>query len=305
MPEEWYYSSGGQQNGPVPLERLRELVYSGTLKARDLVWKQGMAQWSPLSSVPDLFPPAGGGSPSGPAYSGPPPPRQQPAPAPAPAPAPSPRFEAPPVQQRMPASNPAPAMAAPPRQQPAPAAPLPGPNLAPPSAPEPQATAPASQSLGGHAPVSRSSFQTARQRRFQPATSWMDLFDWKFEKYLTPWIVRATWLICVIGAFLWLAFISIGTLWSLAPDMSSSRSETQTSSSLDNQRSFEERPSSGPPGWLSARLVSAIAGLTGIGFVIVMLLWIRVVLETSIVLFNISATLSAMDQKADAQRAGP
>ena len=81
MPEEWYYTSAGQQSGPVPLERLKELVYNGTLKARDLVWKQGMSQWNPLSSVPELFPPVGGGNAGSPAYSGAPPPRQQPAPA--------------------------------------------------------------------------------------------------------------------------------------------------------------------------------------------------------------------------------
>src|SRR5687768_17584095 len=50
----WYYAQGGQQAGPVTLDALRGLVSSGGLRAGELVWTDGMPQWSPAGEVPAL-----------------------------------------------------------------------------------------------------------------------------------------------------------------------------------------------------------------------------------------------------------
>ncbi len=47
----WYYASGGQQQGPVEDAQFDALIQSGQIKPADLVWKEGMANWQPLSTV--------------------------------------------------------------------------------------------------------------------------------------------------------------------------------------------------------------------------------------------------------------
>lgn len=51
MAAEWYYASGGQQLGPVNTEELRSLLRDGSLKPSDLVWKDGMPDWSPAATI--------------------------------------------------------------------------------------------------------------------------------------------------------------------------------------------------------------------------------------------------------------
>jgi hypothetical protein len=52
----WYYSNGGQQEGPVSTSRLRELAASGQLQPSDLVWSEGMANWAAANTVKGLVP---------------------------------------------------------------------------------------------------------------------------------------------------------------------------------------------------------------------------------------------------------
>lgn len=47
----WYYASGGQQQGPVDDTQFEAMIQSGQIKPADLVWKEGMANWQPLSTV--------------------------------------------------------------------------------------------------------------------------------------------------------------------------------------------------------------------------------------------------------------
>jgi uncharacterized RDD family membrane protein YckC len=70
----WYYSDNGRQAGPVDDAGLDGLIRLGAVKPDTLVWKEGMANWQPLSTV-------------------------RPAPAPDPVPAPPPPPPAP-VQQQ-------------------------------------------------------------------------------------------------------------------------------------------------------------------------------------------------------------
>lgn len=52
---DWYYSHNGEQMGPVPVSELERLASSGGFdKDKDLVWREGMADWLPVASVPEL-----------------------------------------------------------------------------------------------------------------------------------------------------------------------------------------------------------------------------------------------------------
>jgi len=52
---QWYYLKSGQQQGPVSLERLRELAQQGELKPEDLVWSASMTDWTPAEAVEGIF----------------------------------------------------------------------------------------------------------------------------------------------------------------------------------------------------------------------------------------------------------
>lgn len=45
----WYYALNGQQQGPVPAEELGRLASAGVIAATTLVWRDGLADWQPLS----------------------------------------------------------------------------------------------------------------------------------------------------------------------------------------------------------------------------------------------------------------
>jgi TM2 domain-containing membrane protein YozV len=53
--QEWYYSVDGDRQGPVSGAELKKLAEAGTLKATDLVWKDGMADWVAAKSIKGLF----------------------------------------------------------------------------------------------------------------------------------------------------------------------------------------------------------------------------------------------------------
>lgn len=53
----WYYVRDGQQDGPHSDEALQQLAGSGRLDAATLVWREGMADWLPISqAAPHLLP---------------------------------------------------------------------------------------------------------------------------------------------------------------------------------------------------------------------------------------------------------
>jgi len=58
MADQWYYAKGGQQLGPVSTDELKQKIATGEVAATDNVWKDGMANWLPASTVPEL---SGGG----------------------------------------------------------------------------------------------------------------------------------------------------------------------------------------------------------------------------------------------------
>ena len=57
---EWYCAPDSGQAGPMPLERLRDMIRTGDLKGEDFVWNETMSDWVPASTVNvlgDLFRP--------------------------------------------------------------------------------------------------------------------------------------------------------------------------------------------------------------------------------------------------------
>ena len=55
MAAEWHYSNDGQEHGPVSASVLKNLAKSGALLPSDLIWKEGMAEWTPAGKVKGLF----------------------------------------------------------------------------------------------------------------------------------------------------------------------------------------------------------------------------------------------------------
>jgi hypothetical protein len=52
---QWYCGRAGQQSGPFTEEQVKEFAASGQLLPTDLVWRQGMAQWTTATAA-GLFP---------------------------------------------------------------------------------------------------------------------------------------------------------------------------------------------------------------------------------------------------------
>jgi len=52
--DQWYLGVGGQQQGPFAFGDLAAQVSTGALTPATLVWKAGMAQWTPAQQVPEL-----------------------------------------------------------------------------------------------------------------------------------------------------------------------------------------------------------------------------------------------------------
>ena len=58
---QWFYSSGGEQSGPVPTAQLISIARGGQLEQYDLVWREGMDAWESASDIPELARAWGGG----------------------------------------------------------------------------------------------------------------------------------------------------------------------------------------------------------------------------------------------------
>ena len=52
---QWFYAQNGQKFGPIDAAMLRQLAEKGQLQPTDLVWREGMAEWSPGSRIKGLF----------------------------------------------------------------------------------------------------------------------------------------------------------------------------------------------------------------------------------------------------------
>jgi hypothetical protein len=51
---QWYFGRDGAQGGPVSEDELRRMLAAGNLRATDLVWRDGMADWQPAARVAEF-----------------------------------------------------------------------------------------------------------------------------------------------------------------------------------------------------------------------------------------------------------
>ena len=54
----WYYVSAGKQVGPVDDPQLQELARTGQVQMNTLVWREGMSEWQPYSTIASPAPAA-------------------------------------------------------------------------------------------------------------------------------------------------------------------------------------------------------------------------------------------------------
>lgn len=52
----WYYTRGGERQGPVAQADLQQRIAAGQVAPGELVWRAGMANWQPAHGVPELMP---------------------------------------------------------------------------------------------------------------------------------------------------------------------------------------------------------------------------------------------------------
>jgi len=52
--QQWHYTSGGVQRGPVDFSNLQLLLGTNQVRPEDLVWTEGMPAWIPANQVPGL-----------------------------------------------------------------------------------------------------------------------------------------------------------------------------------------------------------------------------------------------------------
>jgi hypothetical protein len=52
----WYTNEDGEQQGPYTFALLNTRARQGTLSSETLVWAEGMEEWQPAGTIPNLFP---------------------------------------------------------------------------------------------------------------------------------------------------------------------------------------------------------------------------------------------------------
>lgn len=62
MADQWYVGRNGQKAGPYSTEQLKQMAAAGKLVPSDLLWKEGLETWVPLTKVKGLLPAGGGGT---------------------------------------------------------------------------------------------------------------------------------------------------------------------------------------------------------------------------------------------------
>lgn len=131
-------------------------------------------------------------------------------------------------------------------------------------------------------------YHTGATRKLKPANSLLDIFDFRFEKFVTPIIIRITWIMVVAATVLF-------AIWS-AYELVASELPVEK---VEPKMQLEWRLPKGVD--VSGGAVRVGAKVFGyVMWVIVLallLLWIRVSLEMTIVAFNIATSLQSIDRK--------
>lgn len=138
-------------------------------------------------------------------------------------------------------------------------------------------------------------YSDAVARRFKESTSILDVFlDFRFEKYLTPLIVRATWVISIVLTIAFMALMFIGMLLSRLP---APGGELQPQAQRHQIAPWASQAIS----HLGESVSEIITLATMFVMSILFLLWLRVSLEAVIVIFNMAESLRSIDKKVGTQ----
>jgi ABC-type multidrug transport system fused ATPase/permease subunit len=145
-------------------------------------------------------------------------------------------------------------------------------------------------------PDLRGKYRTAALSAFQESNSPLDLFDWKFEKYLTPWILRFTWIAALVIVSLMLLFSMASFVLSYMPDLQQAEVAAVAPARI---------PGPPPEANVGSRFAVKFLAMAGriillvVSFVgtIIGLLMFRVTLESVFILFHIAKSLASIDIK--------
>lgn len=122
-------------------------------------------------------------------------------------------------------------------------------------------------------------------------TSWLALFDWRFEYYLTPWIIRFFWIAFLAITVLVLLFNTLGLAWGLMPDVASTPAKSNFGGG------FHEPSGPALPGWLTLRFAKVVLYVISVIGSIFGVLITRVILEMMIVVFRIAEDIGLLKRK--------
>ncbi len=111
------------------------------------------------------------------------------------------------------------------------------------------------------------------------ARSVVEFFDFRFRRYLTPTILRISWLLILVVAFVWLVIVSYAYVASL-----------MNSSELDSQNISQTVAAETSPFLLKTGVYLTTAATIGVS-----LMWLRVIFETIIAIFSMCNTLRTID----------
>lgn len=145
----------------------------------------------------------------------------------------------------------------------------------------------------------------------RPASSIFDVFDFTFEKYVTPLIIKITWSLAVLFSGLWLiAIVALCVItWipssqessqpatASPPVLSPPRSRPPAREPIARPRTTSPRPSFDWAAWIDRKAVATVAYIQIAVAIVLILLWTRVVLETVIVVFHIATSIRSLDSK--------
>ncbi|MEI8373942.1 MAG: DUF4282 domain-containing protein [Planctomycetota bacterium] len=121
--------------------------------------------------------------------------------------------------------------------------------------------------------------------------SWLAILDWRFEYYLTPWIIRILWVMFLLLAFGMLLLNTLGLAWGLMPDFSN------TPATPHYGRGFEEPSAPMLPIWLTARVAKIFFFIASVVGSVIGVLVTRMVLELMIVVFRIAEDIGSLKRK--------
>ncbi|MDX1963029.1 MAG: hypothetical protein SFX18_07740 [Pirellulales bacterium] len=151
-------------------------------------------------------------------------------------------------------------------------------------------------------------FQSIVSKRFEPSNSIFDIFDWKFKKYLTPWIIRLTWIFVLVIAFGLLLYMLLADLVSLTHDDDRGNSKGDfVQVRVLSPKEPEQRVTTSLriPEYLQEYFNYAYRRATQLLILSFTLLYIRVLLESAIVLFHIAYTLAGIQRTLEETRQSP